>query len=177
MPSASLKISDEMAQGVQEHLFGRGLDREQGGFLLCSTKELGAHIEFSPVEWIPLTPEDYIHHEIDYLELRDEVRGDLIKRAHDAAASVIEIHSHPWPHPAAFSPADIDGLAAFVPHMRWRLKNRPYGALVFGTTSFDGLAWLGTSTCSAPLATIVTPTGTRKATGMTKQIHGEIRHG
>jgi hypothetical protein len=29
-----------------------------------------------------------------------------------------------------------------VPHLWWRLKGRPYAALVFGYESFDGVAWV-----------------------------------
>jgi hypothetical protein len=174
---SSIKLSDEVLAAVQQHLFGRGLDREQGGFLLCSSTGDGHELTFSANEWLPLMPEDYVHHEIDYLEMRDDVRAGLIKRAHDAAAALVEVHSHPWPKPAFFSEADLAGFAQFVPHVRWRLKRRPYGALVFGTNSFDGIAWQGDDPSAIPLHAIETPTTSQHATGLTHKFYGEIRHG
>lgn len=177
MRTASVKLSDAVLAAVQQHLFGRGLDREQGGFLFCSSASDGHELVFSATEWVPFMPEDYVYHDIDYLEMRDEVRAGLIKRAHDAAAALVEVHSHPWPKPAFFSEADLAGLAEFVPHVRWRLKRRPYGALVFGTNSFDGIAWQEDDPCAIPLHTIDTSTKTQRATGLTHHIYGEIRHG
>lgn len=177
MRIARVNLSDAAQDAVKQHLFGRGLEREQGGFLLCSAVPAGDELVFSGIEWIPLMPKDYVHHDVDYLELRDETRAALIKRAHDAAAAVVEVHSHPWPRPACFSPADLEGLAEFVPHVRWRLKRRPYGALVFGTNSFDGIAWHNNSPLAIPLHAIVTPTNIEHATGLTHKIYGEIRHG
>lgn len=40
-----------------------------------------------------------------------------------------------------FSHTDLDGLAAWVPHLSWRLPGLTYIALVLGAETFDGLAW------------------------------------
>lgn len=176
MLAARVELQETVLQAIKQHLFGRGLDREQGGFLLCSATAEDA-VVFTAMQWIPLMPNDYVYHDIDYLEMRDETRARLIKSAHDARAALVEVHSHPWPRPACFSPADLQGLAEFVPHIRWRLKQRPYGALVFGTTSFDGLAWQGDDSQPILLNTIVTPTHVERATGITHKYYGEIFHG
>lgn len=177
MRAARVTLSEAVLQAIRQHLFGGGLEREQGGFLLCSATPDGNETVFAASEWIPLMPHDYVYHDVDYLELRDETRATLIKRAHDAAAAVVEVHSHPWPRPACFSPADLQGLAEFVPHIRWRLKRRPYGALVFGTDSFDGIAWQGDDPLAIPLHEIATPARVERATGLTHKFFGEIRHG
>ena len=52
-------------------------------------------------------------------------------------ASLVEMHSHIGPWPAGFSYADRLGLQETVPHMWWRLKKRPYLALVVTNCSFD----------------------------------------
>ena len=78
---------------------------------------------------------------MDYFELTDEARIGLIKRAHVLQASLAEFHSHLSPWPAAFSLSDRMGLKETVPHMRWRLKRRPYLAVVVAPSGFDALVW------------------------------------
>src|SRR6266487_1407438 len=76
------------------------------------------------------------------MELADETRAQVIKRAHDLGASMVEFHSHPYPWPARFSESDRVGLEEFVPHVWWRLKGRPYAAVVVAPSGFDGLVWM-----------------------------------
>jgi hypothetical protein len=97
---------------------------------------------FDVVEGTLMGRDDLAHQYSDYLELTDEARARLIKRAHALGASLVEMHSHPFPLPAAFSLADREGLRETVPHMWWRLANRPYFAIVIGPSDFDALAWL-----------------------------------
>jgi len=169
MPAALL-------QDIRLHLFGNGTDREQGGFLLCSSRLEEHELVFEALKWLPSRPEDYVVHDIDYLELRDDARARLIKHAHDEQASIVELHSHPSPRAAAFSPFDLSGLAEFVPHVRWRLKQRPYGALVFGFHTFDGLAWISNAKAAVALRTISTESTSHGATGLSMKIYGEIKH-
>ncbi len=88
-----------------------------------------------------MPPEGFVEHSRYFLHLTDETRGRVIKRAHDLSAALIEFHSHPLQRAAEFSASDISGFGEFVPHVRWRLKNRPYAAFVFTPSSFDALAW------------------------------------
>ena len=82
------------------------------------------------------------YQEGDYIEMGDETRARLIKRAHDTSTCLIEMHSHLGDWPAGFSYADRLGLKETVTHMWWRLKKRPYLALVVTNSSFDALVWL-----------------------------------
>ena len=41
-----------------------------------------------------------------------------------------------------FSPSDLWGFQAWVPHLFWRLRGRPYAALVTAGDTFDALAWV-----------------------------------
>ena len=91
----------------------------------------------------------------DYLELADKTRAALIKRAHDLDTSLAELHSHPGPWPAGFSYADRLGLQETVPHMWWRLKKRPYLAIVVAKSGFDALLWLDNPKVPRPLDGIV----------------------
>jgi len=58
---------------------------------------------------------------------------------------IIEMHSHlgAYGDPARMSPTDVSGLGEWVPHVRWRLQQRPYAALVLGPHTLDGVAWTG----------------------------------
>jgi hypothetical protein len=76
-----------------------------------------------------------------HIELLHERHAQVIKSAFDRNASIVEFHSHRSLRPAQFSPSDIAGFAEFVPHVRWRLQNRPYAAIVWHEGSFDGLVW------------------------------------
>jgi len=40
-----------------------------------------------------------------------------------------------------FSPSDIAGFREFVPHIHWRLKGKPYGAVVVAPASIDAALW------------------------------------
>ena len=74
-------------------------------------------------------------------ELDDDVRAGVIKRAHNLNACLIEFHTHPMPGGACFSPSDIKGLKELAPQLLWRLKKRPYVAVVVAPDGLDALAW------------------------------------
>ena len=65
------------------------------------------------------------------------------------------MHSHPYPVPAAFSIADRIGLMETVPQMWWRLKARPYFAIVVAPSGFDALVWLDNPEVPGPLEAII----------------------
>jgi hypothetical protein len=77
-----------------------------------------------------------------HVELTDEARARIIKRAWDTGTSPVEFHSHPGDcRGAMFSPSDMYGFAEYVPHCRWRLRGRPYLAVVVSPAGMDALAW------------------------------------
>ncbi len=163
-----IRIEEASLTLLRKHLLPDKSHREQGAFLFCrhSVFADGEYI-FDCQNWVALNPEDYEFQENDYLELKDKTRARLIKQAHDGQFSLVESHSHPGPFPAAFSWSDMNGLKEFVPHVKWRLPGRPYGALVFAQSGFDGLAW--TSASSAPQQVNAIDTGNRRisSTGLT----------
>ena len=78
-----------------------------------------------------------------HVQLTDAGRQWVLQIATATTGWLVEAHSHgPRGDPACFSPTDRTGLAAWVPHLRWRLPGRGYGALVLGSRTVDGLAWL-----------------------------------
>jgi hypothetical protein len=143
MTDALLELPAAIYDGLQKHLLPPHSKNEQAAFVFARAEtSAGNSTVFRFLDWLPLKANNFAaQHEV-YLELRDEMRGALIKRAHDLSASLVEFHSHPGPYPAQFSPSDLDGFHEFVPHVWWRLRGRPYGAVVVAPSGFDALAWL-----------------------------------
>ena len=119
---------------------------ESAGFLFASPKEEGESTVFEGLEWFPVPPDGFLSVSEYHFVLTDDVRAKVIKRAHDLGSSLVEFHSHTGDEPAAFSPSDHRGFEEFVPHVRWRLRGRPYLAVVITRSDFDGLAWVSEST-------------------------------
>jgi hypothetical protein len=136
-----LMLRPGLFEDLTAHLLPRETVREQAAFLFAKPPRAD-HVSFEVQESEKLTPDDFESQEGDYLELKDETRARLIKQAHALQACLIELHSHPGPWPAAFSPADRVGLSETVPHMWWRLHKRPYAAIVVAPSGFDALVWL-----------------------------------
>jgi hypothetical protein len=96
---------------------------------------------FTLVEWIAIPATGFASRSGWHLELTDEMRARVIKRAHDLGACLGEFHSHRGRERPSFSPSDLLGFEEFVPHVWWRLKGRPYLAMVVSTEGLDGLVW------------------------------------
>ena len=97
---------------------------------------------FNCLDWCPVLSDGY-HFQSDYhIELSDKMRAKVIKQAFDLNASLVEFHSHISKLPAQFSASDFMGFQEFVPHIWWRLKGRPYLAVVVSRTGFDGFVWV-----------------------------------
>jgi hypothetical protein len=133
-------------QAIWSHLLaGEDEQCESAAFAFAKHVEREAVHSFECVDWYAVPVEGFEIRSGYHIELTDEIRATVIKRAHDLNASVVEFHSHLGPWPAQFSPSDRMGLAEFVPHVRWRLRGRPYLAVVTTRTDFDGLAWVADS--------------------------------
>lgn len=160
----SICMTADMYVSILAHLFPKNDKREQGGFLFCKFDETSQ--VFESLEWLPLKGSDYAEQASDYLELADETRAKIIKKAHDMDASLVELHCHPGPSKATFSIADWVGFNEFVPHILWRLKNRPYAALVFAYESVDGFAWLNRDAKPVTISSIKTELTRYLTTGL-----------
>ena len=150
-----LKLPEGVYPKLLAHLLPRHSLREEAAFLYLKTEISDERLLFDYVGEELLSPSDFESQEGDYLELTSEARARLIKRAHDLDACLAEMHSHPGTWPAAFSMADCVGLKETVPHMFWRLKNRPYLAIVVAQTGFDALVWVANPQVPASLAGIL----------------------
>ena len=155
MMPASLLLKREHFKELREHLFPENVHNERAAFLFLTTRIQGKDIEFMVAEQFLVNEGDVWYSSAGYLELMDNIRGRVIKRAHDLGLSLAEAHSHRFPIPAEFSSTDIDGLREFVPHVWRRLEGRPYLALVAAPNSFDGLVWIHDAKCAELLDMLV----------------------
>jgi len=132
----TIRISPEHLQALKEHLFV-GED-EQAAFAFAAFEPSG-NFQIESLERI--LPEGFAFQSDYHIELSSVTQAQIIKHAFDLKACLIEFHSHRCRGPAQFSWSDFHGFEEFVPHVRWRLGARPYAAVVFHESSFDGLAW------------------------------------
>jgi hypothetical protein len=172
-----VRMTSAVLEDIRTHLFPAGNRLEHGGFILARFQQSEGYQCFVYLDWLPLARADYVEQATDYLELSDTARAGIIKRAHDHSAAIVEVHSHPGPYPAAFSPADLAGLREFVPHVRWRLKGCPYAALVFAQSGIDGLAWTGASHHPIQLDRIDLESGYVCTTGLTLALRSRRSYG
>jgi hypothetical protein len=138
--STIIALSAESLRDLRKHLF-LGND-EQAAFGFADWDSTGT-FWITAIELIP--PEGFAFQSAYHIELSAETQARVIKHAFDLGACLIEFHSHRSKWPAQFSWSDFRGFEDFVPHVRWRLAGRPYAAVVFHESSFDGLAWIDKS--------------------------------
>jgi hypothetical protein len=125
---------------------------EQVAFLFTDPPTPGEPLRVREMYSVPREQFDF---QSDYhVALTDELRGQVIKRAHDLGGCLVEVHSHGGDRPVRFSSSDLSGFAEWIPHVRWRLRRRAYVALVFSGEAFDALVWESEDNAPAPLAVL-----------------------
>lgn len=125
---------------------------EQVAFLFTEPPLPGEPLRVSQMYRVP--PQGFDFQSDYHVALTDEVRGQVIKRAHDLGGCLVEVHSHGEGPPVWFSGSDLRGFEDWVPHVRWRLRHRAYVALVFAGEAFDALVWEGEDNAPTPLASL-----------------------
>lgn len=135
---AKLALPVHIHRRVLAHLLPRRPEAEEAAFIYVRFQ----NNTFNFIEWYPVPISDFEHRSMYHIELNDDCRAKTIKRAHDLGCSIVEFHSHPLARTAAFSPSDCAGFREYVPHVFWRLKGRPYTAVVVVPSGFDSLAWI-----------------------------------
>jgi hypothetical protein len=139
MPT-TITISPEHLHTLRDHLLTGKVEQVGFGFSVWTPNGEGGALRVESVELIPI--EGFAFQSSYHIELSDETKVRIIKLALDRRASLVEFHSHRTRWPARFSSSDFHVFDEFVPHVRWRLGGRPYAAVVFHESSFDGLAWV-----------------------------------
>lgn len=142
MVQSSVLIPKRVYQDFRKYLISKKAKSEGVAFIFATIARTSDIIQFQFKNWYPVQPDEYEYQSLGYVELKDEMRPKIIKIAFDLDASIVELHTHPYPEPARFSPSDLRGFDDFVPHVRWRLNGKPYAAIVFSNFDFDGLVWI-----------------------------------
>ncbi len=174
MSGPTIHMAGGVLARLRQHLFPRGGSCEEAAFLFARAQSTDAALELHVLEAQLIPPEGFACRSPFYLELTDETRAAVIKRAHDLGAGLIECHSHPGQRGACFSWSDLHGFDEFVPHAMWRLKGKPYAAIVMAPDSFDALVWRSATARVEPAGAIVTETGRIEPTGLTHSNWSEI---
>jgi len=136
----TISISSHHLKALREHLFLGKHEQAAFGFASWEPNKPGGLFRIQTLEFI--RPNEFAFQSSYHLELGSEAQARIIKLAFDRRASLVEFHSHRTNWPAQFSHSDFSGFEEFVPHVRWRLSGRPYAAVVFHESSFDGLVWV-----------------------------------
>jgi len=142
MKRTLLQLPGKVHDDLWRHLLPGPAAAEEAAFVFARRDSTDGTDTFHYMEWLPVAPTGFTSRSALHFELSDTTRAAVIKRAHDLGASLVEFHSHTGPWPARFSPSDWAGFEEFVPHIWWRLKGRPYAAVVVAASGFDGLVWL-----------------------------------
>ena len=164
-----MKIVLDLGGGPRKRVWSHLLQNklEQVAFLFAAVVSNGDSTALKPQDAYLVPPEDFHAQTEHHIELADVVRGKIIKRAWDTGTALVEFLSHTSDRgPATFSGSDLAGFEEFVPHCRWRLRGRPYLAVLVNKVSVDALAWVGDSKTPAALDIIrlgwirkIAPTG------------------
>lgn len=136
-----LSFTSEQHEELYRHLFREGGGCEEGAFLHSYIVQTANTRILSVMEMTLLPASAFLSRSSYYLELKDDARASVMKRAHELNAVLVEVHSHPLQQQAKFSPSDLSGFETFVPYVNWRLPGRPYIAIVNAIDSFDALVW------------------------------------
>lgn len=170
-----LSLPPDVYTALREHLISGGERSEAAAFVFARHVGQDGDHSFEHVAWYSV-PEDGFAVQTGYhIELTDETRAVVIKRAHDLGACLVEFHSHLGPWPAQFSPSDQMGLEEFVPHVRWRLRGQPYLAVVMTRVEWDGLAWVDDSARPVRLDAVRVGEQVLQPTGLSSLEYGDDR--
>lgn len=139
-----IDLTEQQYKDIWQHLLPEGANCESAAFIFAAFHEANHTLVLKTQDYFLVGRDGFKAQYDNFIELSDESRIDIIKKAHLTNTALIELHSHPFNNPwaAAFSLADMNGFEETVPHMWWRLPGRPYAAIVVSPCGFDSLVWL-----------------------------------
>jgi hypothetical protein len=138
-----IDVTRDQKTRIWNHLLPNPATRESAAFMFASVQEFAHALVLTAQDFMLVGEDGFWAQDDDYIELSDETRISIIKKAHRTNTALVELHSHPFDGPwaPAFSIADMNGFRETVPHMWWRLPSRPYAAIVVAPSGFDSLVW------------------------------------
>ena len=163
--SAVIEVHAELWAEATAHLFERP---EQVGFFIARYDASARR--FLLTGWRGLRTDELAYQSSCHVEIADEAKTDAIKWATREGATLVEAHSHGGRGFPEFSGSDWSGFRDWVPHVRWRLRNAPYAAIVVSGGSLDAIAWIDRD---AEQVEAIELTGTLRPSGDTLAPAGE----
>lgn len=136
-----LDIEPGAWHALRNHLLVRDPLREQAAFMFAKALEHSDELRLVIASVRLVEPHELACHSSCHLELKEETWSAVIREAHQRQAALVEVHSHVGDDSAEFSASDMNGLSSTAPHVAWRLKGRPFAALVVTRKDFDALCW------------------------------------
>ncbi len=137
-----LELPEAVYWGLIQHLLPKDENRENLAFVYADLQKTGEVVKLTYRDWLPISSSGFASQLDGFIQLSDETKSEVIKKAFRTGTCLVEFHSHPFASHAGFSWTDLEGLEEFVPYVMWRLKGRPYAAVVMARGSFDGLVWI-----------------------------------
>ncbi len=139
----NLKFSKPQWLSVTQHLLPRPMFAEEAAFayMRADRDELG-HLVLECIDFQLMSESDLSFQSAYHIEVSEEAQARVIKGAHDLDACLVELHSHVSDPGPQFSASDWHGFDEFVPHIWFRLKGKPYAAIVLSTKGLDAIAWI-----------------------------------
>src|SRR5438093_1010094 len=143
--------SEWLWERVRAHLLS--VRTERFAFLHCGVSRHDAGTTFLARD-ITLVPDDQVEFD-DGFKISVKALLDVTNRARKLGLALVEAHAHAFSGRVSFSTTDAAGFAEFVPYILDDLPGRPYGALVIGEHSVDGLCWNGSPKRPEPISELV----------------------
>jgi hypothetical protein len=161
-------------KGSAKHLERHFAKRTEQVAFLFLTETRPDQFECKDIFLVPsgdLVNESEVHSEVS-----ERAVTAVLKKATAGGFCLCEIHSHPFSKSdTQFSYSDKAGFAEFVPHIWWRLKGRPYFAIVLGQRECDALGWLKNPLHPDPVSEIQFGSKRYEPTGLSyRQLASEI---
>src|SRR5688500_10418738 len=95
MARVILKTTAVVHHALNAHLLRRDSICEEAAFVFATAANGPDETIFESLDHLLVPPSGFVVRSPCFLELKDEVRAQVIKRAHNIKASIIELHSHP----------------------------------------------------------------------------------
>lgn len=93
MTDTTLSLARQDYDAIMRHLVRLDSFLEEAAFGFAVPDPPYGDKAFRVVAWEPVDPDDFLYRSAFNFELADEMRGRVIKRAHDLSASIVEFHS------------------------------------------------------------------------------------
>lgn len=134
-----LRILATQWSTLQNHLLSDG--DEHAALLLCGQRQSADRVTFLVREVILLTDDDYLDRGALHLSIAPTTLARAAKRARLLDASVIMVHSHPFPGRVRASTLDLRTETDLCRRVLPARTGRPCAALVIGPDGVDGRIW------------------------------------